>query len=247
MLRGIYAAASGMDLRQVVLNVVSNNLVNVTTPGFKQDRVVATSFPEVLIWHLERRPVQPVGTWPYAAAVAATVTDFTPGPLRETGIATDLALGGAGYFTVETAEGPRYTRHGSFRVDGEGYLVTVYGDRVLGEDGPLRVEGSDFTVAEDGTVLRGGQTVGRLAITSFPDPGVLQKEGSDYFSAPGGGGEPAQGVIVHQGYLEEANVAVADQMVELMAALRSYAAAARLVQAHDELLGRTATQVGVVR
>ena len=171
MLRGLYAAAAGMDLQQVVLNVTSNNLANATTPGFKQDRVVVTSFPELLLWHLEREPVRAVGTWPYTAAVAATVTDLTPGSLQETGHATDLALAGDGYFTVETPEGERYTRHGSFRIDGEGYLVTVHGDRVLGEEGPLRVEGPDFTVAGDGTVRRQGATVGRLALARFADPG----------------------------------------------------------------------------
>ena len=246
MLRGLYAAAAGMDLQQVVLNVTSNNLAHATTPGFKQDRVVATSFPEVLLWHLEREPVRALGTWPYTAAVAATVTDFTPGPLQETGSATDLALTGEGYFTVETAEGPRYTRHGSFRIDGEGYLVTVHGDRILGEEGPLRVEGPDFTVAGDGIVRRQGATVGRLALASFADAAVLRKEG-DYFAAPAGAAGPAAGVTVLQGYLEGANVALADRMVDLMVALRSYAAAARLAQVHDELLGRATTQLGVVR
>lgn len=246
MLRGLYAAAAGMDLQQVVLNVTSNNLANATTPGFKQDRVVATSFPEVLLWHLEQEPVQAVGTWSYTAAVAATVTDFTPGPLRETGHATDLAPLGDGYFTVETPQGTRYTRHGSFRIDGEGYLVTVHGDRVLGEDGPLRVEDPDFTVAGDGTIRRQGLTVGRLALARFADPGVLQKEG-DYFTAPAGAAGPAPETEVLQGYLEGANVALADRMVDLMAALRSYAAAARLAQVYDELLGRATTQLGVVR
>ncbi|MGQ9512490.1 flagellar hook-basal body protein [Thermodesulfitimonas sp.] len=249
MLRGIYTAATGLNLQQVAIDLVANNVANVSTAGFKSDRLSAMSFPEVLLLRAEPegRRMQPVGVTGYGTEVAAITTDYTQGALENTGNLGDVALHGEGFLVVQTDAGERYFRGGTIFVDGEGYLVTANGDRILGEGGPVQVGGSDYKIAPDGTVLAGGNPVDRLLVVDFQDKIVLVKEGKGYFRAAGGLPEAAAGAVILQGYLETANVDLTREMTMLIEGLRAYQLNQRALRTHDELLSRAVNQIGKVR
>src|SRR5690606_12854265 len=154
-----------------------------------------------------------------------TFSDMTAGTLRATGNPLDMALEGDGFFTVETPAGARYTRDGRFTLDGEGWLVTLEGHRVLGEAGPIQTQGTDVHVTERGVLWVDGAPVAVLAVVDFPDPQGLTREGGSLWAASEWSGEPVPAAArVHGGYLEEANVNVVMTMVELIAAHRAYEA-----------------------
>ncbi|MEW5762017.1 MAG: flagellar basal-body rod protein FlgF [Bacillota bacterium] len=247
MLRGIYIAAAGMDAEQTRARVLANNVANLATPGYRRETVTFAPFLTHALYRYGEGPPAPVGRHHLGVAVAGVVTDFSPGPLAATGDAHHVAIAGEGFFAVETPDGEAYTRDGTFLVDAEGYLATPAGHRVLGEGGPVQV-GGPFTISPDGEVIAGGETVATLRVTAFDNPGALVKVGENLFTDPGGAGaRPAENVRLLQGWLEQANTDLAQEMTDLLAATRSYQAAQRLVHAHDQLLGRLVNEVGNVR
>ncbi|HIE11837.1 MAG TPA: flagellar hook-basal body protein [Desulfotomaculum sp.] len=248
MLRGIYTAASGLNLQQTKIDVVANNIANVSTAGFKRDRIGIGSFPEILLLRMEagKRP-EHIGVTCYGSLAQDVSTDFRDGPLQNTGVLRDVALMGEGFLAVETADGERYWRGGTLFVDGDGFLVTASGDRVLGENGPIAPESSDFRIAEDGTITVAGNPVDRLLLVDFEDKRALVKEGRGYFRYDGPWPVTASAAVVRQGFLEGSNVELAEEMARLIEGLRAYQLSQRSVRTHDELLGRTVNQVGKVR
>lgn len=238
MLRGIYTAAAGMLVQHAHNDVVANNLANASTPGFRRDRVVVRSFPQL---DLYRTPGgAPVGPLTTGAAVDEVAPDMMPGPIKFTGNDLDLALEGPGYFAVAAPQGPAYTRSGSFMLDGEGYLATKEGYRLLGRNGPLAVAG-DVTVTEEGLVLSGGEPVDALLIVDFPPGTIPAKRGANLVDGPAA---PVEGVRVKQHYLEQANVNVVREMIDLIAVMRAYEANQKIIQAHDETLGKAVNEMG---
>jgi len=262
VLRGMYSAASGMDVQQVRIETLTNNLANATTPGYKKDVVQVQSFPELLLIQQggpPRRNVPPaaareIGFMPSGASVERVFTEYTgSGGVKETRNPTDMMLHGAGFFAVNvpTREEPGrvcYTRNGTFKVDPEGYLVAFGSFHVLGEAGPVRVGDADFKVNQDGTVVSGGLTRGKLSLVEFDDPGVLEKETDSIFvDTAGGAGRPAEATTVRQGFLEVANVNAVEEITALMELMRVYETSQRLIIQQDQLLGKAVNQVGSLR
>lgn len=245
MLRGIYTAASGLNVQQAGLDVAGNNIANFQTPGFKQDRLSAGSFPAVLLIRLEREAQPaPVGQTCCGVQVSSIETSFEQGPLENTGNLRDVALEGDGFLVAATPDGERYFRTGTLFVDQEGYLVTSGGHQVLGENGPVRIEGGEFKIFADGTVVSGQNPVDRLRVVTFQDQNALVKEGAGYFSAPGIQPDPAAAAKVRQGVLEGSNVELTDEMVRLIEGVRAYQLCQRALRTHDALLDRAVNQVG---
>jgi len=224
--------------------VLANNLANVSTTGFKQDDLMLT----------------PVGAQPSPGASAvpgmapvglqalAQWTDFSQGPVRETGRGLDVALNGPGFFVVQTPQGSRYTRAGAFAVSREGYLVTASGFQVLGQGGPITIRSSQVSVSAQGEVQDGGRTVDTLRVVDFGKPYRLTKEGDGLFVpadptvAPG----RAEGYQVVGGAVEESNVNPVRTMVEMIEMLRRYETAQRAIQAEDETNKYAANDMGRV-
>ncbi|HEY8417928.1 MAG TPA: flagellar hook-basal body protein [Limnochordales bacterium] len=272
MLRGLYTSASGMLAEQVRVDVLAHNLANVQTAGFKRQTVIQSAFPEMLLHRVNdpmvigppgpRRsdagavrpqrgfafdPRPAVGRLGTGTYIDGTYSDMTAGALRHTGNPLDMALEGDGFFTVETPAGLRFTRDGRFTLDGEGWLVTPEGHRVLGEAGPIRVRGGTVHVTEQGEIWVDGALAGVLAIRTFADPQGLVREGSSLWAATEWSGEPQPAAArVHAGYLEDSNVNVVMAMVELITAYRSYEANQRVIQAFDQTLGKAVNELGRV-
>lgn len=248
MLRGIYTAASGLNMQQTQMDVVANNIANLSTTGFKLDRVGVGSFPSILLVRLEAgEQAEPIGTTCYGTLAETVTTDFRDGPLQNTGVLSDVALIGEGFLVVETTDGERYFRGGTLYINGDGFLATASGDRVLGENGPIAMETGHFRIAEDGTITVEGNTVDKLLLVEFEDKSGLVKEGQNYFRSDSAGPVASSGTVVRQGFLEGSNVQLADEMARLIEGLRAYQLSQRSFRAHDEILGKAVNQVGKVR
>jgi flagellar basal-body rod protein FlgG len=250
----IYMAAAAALAYEKRLEVIANNLANVNTAGFKRDDVAFQAYLTSATG--EQQPVQP----PYPAPQAGSRfwiayqsrTDFTPGPLKQTGNVFDLAFNGKGFFTVESPEGVVYTRRGNFTLSPEGVLVTQEGWPVQGAGGEIRVDGRtagpgglEFSVGEDGAVRVNGKDVGRMRIEDFPQPGSLDKTGQGYFRPAGGeGGEPLADFSIAQGFLEMSNVEAIQSMVEMIEILRGYESYQRVIRAVDEANAKSINEVG---
>ena len=200
MIRGLYTATTAMLAQSRRMDVITNNLTNVETAGFKADTMTTRSFQDMLISRIYDPSVyrySHVGPLNLGVHVDQVFTEFTTGSLEETRNTTDLALHGDGFFVVEWVSKylagdedleddiepeERYTRAGNFAIDSEGYLVTPNGWYVLGEDGRILVGTTDFTVERDGTVRVGEEVIDRLRVVRFEDPTVLRKQGDMLYS-----------------------------------------------------------------
>lgn len=239
---GIYAALSGAIASERSLDVVANNVANVGTDGFRGERL---AFRETV----SRAASGPTPvTLRYTELEEARV-DLSEGPLRETGNPLDLAISGDAFFEVRTAEGPRFTRAGSFVVGPDGVVTTRSGDVVL-SDGPrdrprpplvVPPGTTSLSVASDGTLSAGETAVGRVALVRFGSASDLVSSGGALYSARAGATPVrATEATVVQGFLEGANVGPIGGMNELITASRTFESFQRVIQTFRTLDERTA-------
>lgn len=245
MIRGIYSSASGMIAETLRNDTIANNLANANTVGYKKDIAISQDFPSMLIQRINDGPQAPtIGRLGTGATVSEVATIHTPGMMRTTGNSLDVAIEGKGYFTVETPNGLRYTRNGTFTRSSQGELVNADGFRVLGENGPILIEDGKVTIAEDGRVQIDGNDIDRMRVVSFVDEKRLIKEGSSLMIAPNNlETEPATGLL-RQGMLEMSNINIVSEMVNMISGYRAYEVNAKVVQAHDQLLDKAVNDVG---
>jgi len=223
------ALSRQMALRQR-MDVIANNIANMTTTGFKAESLLLEPVPEDAGIRRPLAFVQDVGM----------VRETAPGPMTPTGNPLDLALEGPGYFVIETPEGMRYTRSGQFQLNAFGELVTAAGDRVLDDGGaPMALPGEakTVTVAANGTLSTDDGPVGRIGVVRFDDEQALRKVGDGLYRTdqlPA----PADGTRLVQGTLEGSNVQPILEMTEMMSTVRAYQSTQRLVDGHHELQRR---------
>ncbi len=249
MFQGFYNATSGMLTQNRNLNVISNNMANVSTPGFKSDKFIATTFREELISRIgnkDKSTASPLGTMAMIRASDETVTDFTNTAYAPTRNSLDFALSGSGFFSVQTANGVVYTRNGSFTLDDQGYLYLPTIGRVLGENGPIRLGTDKIKVDSSGTIYSedGNTRYGTLRIVDFQNYDTqLVKTTGNVFIAPNGGATPANAKVVGSA-LESSNVDAVDQMVQMMSSQRALQSSAQVMKMYDQLIGKIVSQLG---
>ncbi len=263
MSEAIYTAASGAAAQQMRLELLANNLANVDTAGFKEDNAVFSAFlPGMAPAGTTQAtgasaPLLVGGMLPLPANYHATFgearTSFSQGALKSTGNPLDLALEGEGFFVVQTPQGQRYTRRGSFALNEEGTIVTSDGHPLLGDAGPIQIEPQnqnlqalDLQVDEEGNLLAGGEMLGKLQIVAFDAPYPLRKaEGVLFVSEdPLLVGRKAEKVTVRQGQLEMANVEAVRAMIEMIEVLRVYESCQKMMRTVDDATGRAINDVG---
>lgn len=252
MIRGLYAAARGMVVESKKQEVISNNLANINTTGYKKDFILVESFTKELLSRIGKEGPLPLAAIGESPLLHSIVTNFSPGVLEETGRSLDLALTGPAFFALQTPEGLRYTKDGSFGIDSQGYLVSSDGYYVLDVTGQsIRAAGHHVVIDGDGAVFSGdGQVfLARLWLPVFSPDDLerLEKRGQNLFEAVEV--EPAaQGIgQVRQGALEKANLDIIREMVDMITVMRIYEANQRSLQAQDELLGKSINEVGRLR
>jgi flagellar basal-body rod protein FlgG len=242
---GMYAALSGNIASQVRLDVLTNNLANSTTAGFKKDAVLFDSLLTDV-----KNPTSPAGTMTDAPVLsqARFVTDFSAGPVRRTDNVLDLALDGDGFFTVNTPDGPAYTRQGTFHLNAANRLVTADGYEVLAGGSPLTLQGGNIDVNPEGEVMVDGVRMASLDLVDFPRPYQLQKVGSALFMPVNGEApeRPAVRPVVQQGFIEDSNVNTILEMARLIETTRYFESCQKVVRSYDEMSAKAASEMGRV-
>jgi flagellar basal-body rod protein FlgG len=234
MLEGLYTAAAGMAAQQQRMDSLSNDVANVNTSGYKRVRI---GFRDLVY---QRTGATGVSTGAGAAAVQLG-RGFEQGSFQQTDQPFDMAINGDGYFQVrDSATGQtRLTRNGSFQADATGQLTTAEGDRLVPPiQLPRGVDPSKVTIGADGTVTAAGRRVGQIQLVTVPAPTGLQAAGNGYFTttAASGGIRRATTATLQQGMLEGSNVNLADAMVDMMDAQRSYAMASKAINMQDRMM-----------
>ncbi len=261
MVRGLYAAWTGMVNEQKRLDVISNNMANSNTTGYKKQNVTSQSFDDELAVRIndnnrDTTSRYPIGYMNLGVKIGETYHDFSQGSLRETGNTYDLALSGDGFFTIQTTNKQgetttKYTRDGSFTVNTEGYLVTKDGDYVLDTNGErIQIPGAQTAqnVAFDlhGNLTVDGQQIATLGIASFANPQALLLYGENMYDATQAAGLQASTATVNQGYLEMSNTNVIEEMVDMITITRAYEAGQKMIQTVDNTLQKAANDIGRV-
>ena len=221
----MYKALSGAIVQMRKLEVVSQDLANINTSGYKGQRL---AFNEVLAARLPAETRS--GGF---VAVGDQRTDFLQGHLQGTGNPFHLAIDGEGYFVVETPRGERYTRSGGFTMSADGTVITPQGEPLLGEGGPIQVPGGRMIVGLDGTVRSENGEVGKLRIVRFLENRQVVKEGANLLRADAANVEDVATPRVAQGSLEQSNVSPIDSMVSMITIQRQFEAYERAMKLMD--------------
>jgi flagellar basal body rod protein FlgG len=235
MTGGLRAAGRAMMNYATRHDVIANNLANVSTDGFaRQETLFARLAAEARA--------------PLAAPEVSTRTDFTPGPPIITGRPLDFSLEGSGFFAVSTPRGERYTRFGSFTVDAEGMLRDSAGNLVLGESGALFVGDEPVYIEGDGQVIVQGNALDRLKLATFSDGADLIREAQGLYAARAGAlpNPEMERPLIHPGQLEGSSVEPVTELVRMIAALRSYEAAAAAVRSTDRTVELAVNEIARV-
>ncbi len=232
------SAVIGLFRQQRRYELISNNLSNVQTPGFKKDAPVFHQvFSDALNPSLTALSMD--------SEISQTL--FNQGEIQRTGNLLDLAVEGEGFFKIKTPEGIRYTRNGNFHLTQEGVLVQSNGFPVLGKNGEITLQGSKIEVEKDGTIKMDGENRNQLALVTFADLKGLRKEGQSLFKLETEQEEKAaEGGQVLQGVQEGSNVNSMEEMVLLIDALRSFEACHKIVQVQDEMNARAVNDLAKV-
>lgn len=244
----MYVAAAGALLQQMRMEVLSNNLANINTVGFKNDQVVFR-MEELLNQNTETiqdgtgESVQQLS--PYSPPMDY-FTDFSSGSLKQTGNALDVALTGDGFFTVQTPDGAQYTRKGNFTINDEGILTTQDGFPVMGDSGEITIDGSGISIDGQGEISVDGTVVDSLRIVTFNDKTDLIKAGNTQFKTvdPGNIGQQMASPAVSQGYLETSNVDGIRAMTEMIESTRLFESYQKAIKTQDETTAKAINDVG---
>jgi len=251
----IYMAASGALAYEKRLQIISNNLANANTVGYKMDHgqfeaIDPANLPASMVSNTpEMTTSQAHNFW----FQFSSYTDFSSGSLKNTGSDFDLALIGEGFFCIQKPDGVHYTRKGDFTLDADGVLVTGNGYPVIGDGGEISIKDADnpqkikaFEVDQEGNVFVNGQQAGSLRIVKFPEPDKLLKMGDTLFKAPENSPPPqeVEDARVSQGFVELSNVDVVKMMTEMIEVLRGYESYQKVIRTADEASAKSINDVG---
>lgn len=255
MIKGLYTAATGMNVQSKKMDVISNDLANVNTTGYKSDTTVITSFQETLMKRINdmqhNKPNnEKIGTMSLGAKVAEVYTQFTQGSVRNTGEIADVAIQGDGFFVVNTPNGVAYTRDGNFSINQNGDLVTSEGYSVMGQDGAISfgeeflTQGGNVIINDNGEVYLDSEYMDTLDLANFADKRTLTKMNDNLYSSTAARTQFTGSIL--QGFLETSNVNSVTAMVDMITVSRAYEANQKVLQTHDTLLGKAVNDLANV-
>lgn len=253
MFKGFYNLTSAMLTHQHNLNVIGNNMVNVSTAGYKQDRYVASTFDDVMYSRVtvNESAGTEIGRQSYIRAASEIYTDYSQGIPEPTELPLDFAIVGDGFFAVQDAEGNvGYTRMGNFSLDEEGYLCLPGFGQVLDPQGEPIYLGTDKIRGDKEGVIyfdqpaeQGGSVaIGQLGVYSFEDNQALERDDRGLFT--GEGAEQSTDYEIWNQYLERSNSDMVKQMTEMITYQRALQSAAQVTKIYDQVMTRAASEVG---
>jgi len=239
----LYQAASALSASARWQDVVSQNLASASIPGFKKQELSFSAIQAGVM------PSQG-GATPVALPRATAATSFQPGEVRATGVNTDVAIDGAGFFEVQLPNGaPAYTRDGEFQINAQNQLVTKQGWPVLGTSGPIQLDRANpapLSIAPTGEVSQGSALKGKLKVVSFDQPQLLRNIGGGNFLAdnPNLQANTVAQPALRQGCLEGANTSSVLEMANLIRVMRGFEANQHLIQIQDDRMGKAISDLG---
>ncbi|HNQ45458.1 MAG TPA: flagellar basal-body rod protein FlgF [Syntrophorhabdus sp.] len=238
MLNGLFSTFSGKFVNSRRLEIISNNIANVSTPGFKVSRPVFNAFTgedESGNGMLQNTFVSMYDSY----------VNFAAAPMLETGSNLDFAIEGNGFFVVSTKDGPMYTRNGKFTINPDKKLVTAEGDPVLGKGGEITIDGEEFFVENDGSVFVGNASenkafIDTIKIVDFEEKKYLRNYGKNLFVNIQEGAVEIipENSTIRQGYYEASNVDIMREMIEMIHTIRAYEAYTKMGESLDSVLGQ---------
>ncbi len=249
MFQGFYNLTSGILTQTRNQNVISNNMTNVSTPGFKSDKYMSTTFREELMYrsgNIDKDNKTEIGTMAMVRASDETVTDFDIGAVEPTNEIFDVALRGDGFFMVQTQDGIGYTRDGSFILDDQGYLSLPSVGRVVGRNGFIRIGTDKITIDSAGRIFSedGRTAYGQIAVVDFNNYDNMVKGGNGVFYT--NEQAVASNTQMLWKYLERSNVDAVQEMVNMMSSQRALQSASQVLKMYDQIMGKAVTDLGKV-
>jgi flagellar basal-body rod protein FlgF len=240
----LYQAAAAMNANARWQEAISENLASSSIPGFKKQNL---SFDAIQAGVMPQANLDP--SMRFTIPRAKSATSFVQGQLRPTGINTDVAIDGKGFFEVQLPNGTTaYTRDGEFQINSLGQLSNKQGSLVLGESGPIQLDRNNsapLSISASGEVSQAGEVKGKLKIVEFNQPNLLTQISGGFIATdpnlqPTEVSQPA----LRQGFLESANTTPVTEMASLISVMRSFEANQRVIQIQDERMGRAISELG---
>lgn len=257
MLRGIYSSVSSMIMLQERQSIITNNLANINTNGYKEEQLLSKSFDEMILSnkdkYIDGSPTKQVlGGVSFGVRIDDTITNFSQGTHIKTDNNTDFAINGSGFFQVEDTNGNQfYTRDGSFKVDSQGYLVTNGGYYVMGINNQtntserIYVGNSKMVVTPENNISLDNRNSYTFNIVDFENEKDLIKVGNNVYS----GENPinTDDFNIKQGYVEGSNIDYIGMTAQLMETVKEFEANQKIIQTIDSTLSKIANEIGSVR
>lgn len=248
MVKGFYNLTSSMLTQNRNLDVVSNNIVNVSTPGFKKDTMTSTTFKEQMLartGNTDRSNITNLNDTSMIVTAQETITDFSQGGFEETGNMLNVALSKDGFFEIQTQKGNVYTRNGAFITDEEGYVSLPGVGRVMGTSGePIQITTEDVMIDASGAISdANGNYIDSIRVVNFENYNQVNKDVNGNIT----GGNPVEvdgGII--QGAVERSNVSMVDEMSLMMRSQRAIQSASQILKMYDKMMEKSTTEIGRV-
>ena len=255
MVKGLYTAYTGMIHEQHRMDVMTNNLANADTTGFKKEGTTSEAFADILASEIKDKSefymTKRMGVTNPGVKIGENYTDWSEGPMKETRNTFDLALMGPGFFEIEFTNkqdetSVKYTRDGSFTLNQYGQLVTKDGDYVLSDTGahitlnPLM----EASINRMGEIYQDGEVVATIGRTDFEDYDYIEKYGENLYQTVEGATEIPSETQVISGYLEQSNVNIVYEMVNMIAIQRHYDSNQKVIKTIDSTLEMAANSIG---
>ncbi len=252
MTRALYTGFTGMVNEQKRLDIISNNIANAATTGYKAENVTSQSFEDVLTLKIRDNSEyyidRPIGNMSLGVRLGEVYTSFAQGPLHETGNNFDLAIEGKGFFEIREGENIRYTRDGNFKLTKDGFIVDSDGNHLQGEGGDIQIpdETSSVVIDELGKVFADGVQIDTINFVDFENYDYLEKVGDTSYKPVDGATSLEADGLIRQGFIEQSNVNAVSEMVDLIAITRAYEANQKVIHTEDSLLDKAVNQIGKV-
>lgn len=272
MVKGLYTAYTGMVNQQNRMDVLTNNLANSATTGYKKEGTVSQSFDETLAIKIKDTSdysiPKGIGDISLGAKIGETYTDYGQGAFRVTDNDYDLAIDGDGFFAISFTNKAgvssiKYTRDGAFTMTKEGYLVTKDGDFLLNKavalasnnqivngvpTGAIQLDPRlNFRVDEGGNIYQNNNLITQVGVVNIDDYNYISKYGENMYDLVEGGNVVDSDARISQGTLEQSNVNVVSEMVEMITVTRSYEANQKIIQTIDTMLDKSVNSIGTLR
>lgn len=248
MFKGFYNLTSGMLSQGRRLDVVANNMTNISTAGFKADRYTDSTFQEVMISRVgnkDKTQTTELGEQSYILAPSQLYIDFDQGSLEETGLPLDFAIEGEGFFAISRDGEVGYTRAGSFTLDDNGNLCLAGQGQVLDNEGqPIQLPTDHIYVDKTGGIYSEGTRTyfATLGVYAFPDNGALERNARGLFT--GGGAAVSDAYVIHHKRVERSNVNMVQEMVSMMTTQRALQSAAQMSKIYDQVMTKDTSELG---